>query len=135
MDQLNCYKPQLLIFDYFYSKPLDLLPSFSCRNPNKPVKLDSFPDWMPVTTEDGKLMGIDYDSHMIDVPYKERMQKMRQVLLQSRKRHTLGARLSEQTTGKLKLSSIIILSEYGEAYTLCANVIYMVALHLVLMNF
>ena len=76
----------------------DLLSIF--RKPNEPVKVDSFPDWPEFTLEDKKLMMIDYDSQLIDVPYKERMERMRSILLQSRNRRVNGDSPTPQPAGK-----------------------------------
>ena len=69
------------------------------RNPNKPVIVESFPEWREFTPEDKKMIKLHYDSQLIDIPYKERMEIMRSVLLKSRHRRVMGDRPDAQTAG------------------------------------
>ena len=50
------------------------------------MKIESFPEWPEFRPDESKMMQLDYDSQPIEVPYKERMERLRAVLLQSRNR-------------------------------------------------
>lgn len=52
--------------------------------------MGSFPDWPEFKADGGKLMMINYGSQMIDVPFKQRMHRMRDILLKSRNRSAMS---------------------------------------------
>ena len=64
------------------------------------MKVESFPDWPEFRSDENKMMLLDYDSQPIEVPYKERMERLRAVLLQSRNRQAKEFGPATQTAGK-----------------------------------
>ena len=63
--------------------------------------MELVPEWREFTPEDKKMMKLDYDSQLIDIPNKERMERMRAILLKSRDRRAIGDSPAPQpATGK-----------------------------------
>lgn len=72
------------------------------------MKVEPLPDWPQYTAEDSKLMKIDYISQPVGVPHRERMERMRAVLLQCRNRRVNGdVPAAPQLGGNLSLSQLI----------------------------